>query len=299
MMSRLPKRSRRTFLRLIAGGAGALLLPAGRSVLAVAPSADNAAAADPIAPAPTPDASVSPASRATAIASQSERRLLSGTPSETTLVIARAETPGPTVLVLGGVHGNEPGAWVAAGEVAGWRPRAGTLLVIPRANVLAIEACARTLPALGDLNRLYPGYTTTLPMSRMAAAIVDLAAEFGVDVLYDMHESWGFFGERPVNSNAFLGQTVSSGAGPESATIAKALVARVNPRIGARRDRMIARAEVPPPNVRTTNSLGIGRFVAGVTGVLVEMGQQGQAEDRRVELHLLVARAFLESRGML
>jgi hypothetical protein len=50
---------------------------------------------------------------------------------------------------------------------------------------------------------------------------------------------------------------------------------------------------------RGTSSLAIGRHVAGLTPLLVEMGQYNQRESRRVELHMMVARALLESRGML
>lgn len=228
-----------------------------------------------------------------------ERRLLPGTPWETRLSITRGSQPGPAVFVLGGVHGDEPGAWAAAEEVARWTPASGTLLVLPRANPVAIEAGVRTLPSLGDLNRLYPGDPTGLPMARMAAAIVDVAREFKVAALYDMHESWGFFSERPRNGNAFLGQTVSAGAGPESSTIAKDLVARVNPRLRSKRDRLAARVEVPRRDLKAVDSLGLGWFVPGLTSVLVEMGQDRQPEEHRTELHLETVRAFLEARGVL
>jgi hypothetical protein len=56
---------------------------------------------------------------------------------------------------------------------------------------------------------------------------------------------------------------------------------------------------VPPATVKQTNSLGIGRFVDGLTCLLIEMGQDNQVESRRTELHVLVARTFLESRSML
>jgi hypothetical protein len=228
------------------------------------------------------------------------RMLLADTRWATKLRIAHSGVPGPIVLVLGGVHGDEPGAWAAADEIATWLPTSGSLLVLPRANVVAIAEHVRTLPELGDLNRLYPGDPKAkLPMSKMAAAIVGVIREFNVQVLYDMHESWDFFAERTENGNAFLGQTVSGGTGEGALLAARALVVRANQRITVRRDWMVARSEVPLPTVKQTNSLGVGRFVDGLTCLLVEMGQAGQAEGRRKELHVLVARAFLESRSIL
>jgi predicted deacylase len=55
--------------------------------------------------------------------------------------------------VLGGVHGNEPRGWAAAEQIPDWIPDRGLLVVVPSANVLAIEAGERTLKELGDLNR--------------------------------------------------------------------------------------------------------------------------------------------------
>jgi hypothetical protein len=126
-----------------------------------------------------------------------------------------------------------------------------------------------------------------------------------------MHESWGFFAERTQNGTAFLGQTVTSSSGPEAETIVPALLAIANARIGAGRDRLVTRDQFPlpgpiptttPPSNATlgrgSSSLALGRHVPGLTPVLVEMGQQDQPESRRVELHLEVARAALEVRGM-
>ncbi len=225
--------------------------------------------------------------------------MLAGTKWQTPVIISHSGVAGPSVLVLGGVHGDEPGSQLAAEVVAEWRPLTGSLLVIPRTNTLAVDVGRRTLPELGDLNRLYPGDPKGTPMARMAAAIIDLAKEFHVQVIYDMHESWSFYSGRAANGNAYLGQTVSSGFGPETASIAKALVARANPKIADSRDRMSARLEVPSETAKTTNSLGVGKYVPDLTAVLVEMGQERQEVSRRVDLHLLVLRTFLESRGML
>jgi hypothetical protein len=241
--------------------------------------------------------------------------MLAGTDWETPLYIAQSGVRGPTVLVLGGVHGNEPGGWFAAEEVANWEPRAGGLLVIPRANRIATHLLERTTEDMGDLNRLYPGSADGPPMARMAAEVVQIARQYGVNYVIDMHESWMFFAERPQNGTAFLGQTIAAGEGPEAAGLAEMLCARVNEQLGAgSRDNMWTRDQLPLPGStpvpsngnpngtrggRGSSSLALGRHVDGLTPLLVEMGQYNQREARRVELHLMVARALLESRGML
>ena len=57
----------------------------------------------------------------------------------------------------------------------------------------------------------------------------------------------------------------------------------------------------PVPNGVTfngTTSLSIGQWVKGCVPILVEMGQQNQAESRRSALHQMLVRTTLEQSGM-
>lgn len=258
-------------------------------------------------PSPQADVPATPTPKPVPPHGSEERMLLAGTPWETGLVIRRSGLPGPVAMVLGGVHGNEPGGWEAADVVAGWEPAAGSLLVVPQANALAIPDFVRTTDLLGDLNRLYPGDAESeFPMARMAAAIVAAAREFGAELLLDMHESWAFYVDAPGTGTAALGQTVTPGVGPRQAELGAAIAAKVNPAI-SQREQLIVRDGTSfrrpdaqgTPSGRGRSSLSMGGHVPGLTPLLVEMGQEGQAVDRRVELHLLVARAALETVGVL
>src|SRR5688572_14996437 len=55
-------------------------------------------------PTPTPEPFV-------VAAGEDERRLMAGTPQETGLYVYGSGQPGPIVMALGGVHGNEPAGW--------------------------------------------------------------------------------------------------------------------------------------------------------------------------------------------
>ncbi len=248
---------------------------------------------------------------------------MAGTEWETPLVVTHSGVEGPTLLVLGGVHGNEPGGWFAADGIAGWEPARGSLLVAPRANVVAIGLFQRTTEALGDLNRLYPGsLDAELPMARMAAHIVDVARRYEVDVVLDLHESWGFYAERGENQGtAFLGQTITTGPARDRVPFARLIAGRVNREIEVERELMVPRdwtqwptsvtdeelaAGAPEAAMasalartrwrpgRWSSSLSLGRIVPGVLPVLVEMGQDHQAVERRVELHQLVVQNTME-----
>ena len=214
-------------------------------------------------------------------------------------------------MVLGGVHGNEPGGWIAAEEVSTWLPSVGGLIVLPRANRIAAASFVRTTDELGDLNRLYPGSReSALPMERLAAEIVAIASEFNADVVLDLHESWAFFNGRSQNGTAFLGQTVTTGIGPRNPALGRAIIARVNANISIERDLLVERdgasfrrdptlgAPGPDQANRGRSSLSLGGHVPGLTPILVEMGQEDQSIARRTGLHLQVTRAALELLGM-
>ena len=351
-MTRSPatSHSRRRFLQLAAsGGLGGLLLACGaggdegdRS--AVAPTASPTATPPPptatatatptATPSPTPTATPTPVP-ATATptptptptpeptpwsAGREEIALLEGTEWETPLIAQHSGEQGPAVLVLGGVHGNEPGSWLATEEIADWQPVRGSLIVIPRANIIATRVGERTLPELGDLNRLYPGsHDAELPMARMAAQIVEAAQRYGVSLVLDLHESWGFYVERGSNrGTAFLGQTITGGPGGDGEGIATRIAEDFNAQLEIERDHLIARdrgswgftsSQGGPPTDDTSSwgwrpgrggsSLSLGRYVEGLTPVLVEMGQQRQTLERRAELHRLVVQVALTQRAML
>ncbi|MGE3960957.1 MAG: succinylglutamate desuccinylase/aspartoacylase family protein [Dehalococcoidia bacterium] len=244
--------------------------------------------------------------------------LLAGTEWEATGTIHHSGADGPRVMVLGGVHGNEPGGWMGAEAVADWEVQRGALIVLPRINWRAAAAFERTLDGFGDLNRLYPGHPEGLPMARMAAEITALVRFWRPAWLWDMHESWGFFNERGENGGtAFIGQTVTT-ADTAAQPVIDALVARVNAQITEREafvtrfraggrfgpsfgDAPPARTPTPeeealrtlPDGTRGSSSLSMGRFVEGVSPVLIEMGQMNQAEARRAELHQLLLRELL------
>jgi len=86
--------------------------------------------------------------------------LLPGTRFATESYIIHSGHPGPTVMIVGGVHGNEPAGAEAAGNISHWPLKTGRLIVIPRANMPGLDANKRLIPGLGtnlsNLNRNYP-----------------------------------------------------------------------------------------------------------------------------------------------
>ena len=319
---------RRRFLALIGGvsALSALIAACGGK----APSGSIASAAT-IDASPTPSPTATPRPEPIFPEGVERFRLMPDTQWETSGVAIHSGKHGPRVLVLGGVHGNEPGGWMAAEQIANWMPLVGSLIVVPRANRLSTYAFVRTGDGFGDLNRSYPGNAnSTVPMSRMAAEIVQMANYYRPHWLFDLHESWMFYNERgPSGGTAFIGQTIASGGTADTLPLIKKSMDIVNERINLReqftlRTTISGQGGQPPPAGSTprptgtptpastalpgsvtpqlaggSSSLGFARWVDGCTPVLIEMGQYEQHESRRAELHTMLVGTAMGRLGML
>src|SRR6188472_3468407 len=78
-------------------------------------------------------------------------------------IVSVANGDGPTVLVIGGVHGDEPEGQIAALNLARTlQPEqvTGRVIVIPCASPEASRAYTRLWPSGANLNRSFPGSPT-------------------------------------------------------------------------------------------------------------------------------------------
>lgn len=129
------------------------------------------------------------------VARAEEARLLApGTPLETPVHTLRAAAPGPTVLVVAGIHGNETAPPVAAAELLDLVLARGRLVVIPEANRPALVARTRTSPREqhADLNRNFPRRADDAPRGALASALWSEVLALRPDWVLDLHEGWGF-----------------------------------------------------------------------------------------------------------
>lgn len=107
-----------------------------------------------------------------------------------TLVRLESNEPGPCVLVVGGIHGDEPSGVHAVQQLARLRPpRRGRLLLLAEGNPAAVAAGTRFTET--DMNRAFPGEKGTA-----ARAVFDAAQ--GVDLVLDLHEAGAAWPEADV-----------------------------------------------------------------------------------------------------
>ncbi len=151
-----------------------------------------------------------------------------GTTWETPWRVIESGKPGPTVLVVGGVHGNEPAGFRAAQQIQHWPIERGKLVVLPRVNRLGLAADLRWFPesrndrSRRDLNRNFPTHDRASALTPLCQAIWRFVTEHEPDWVFDLHEG---FDVHRLNSKS-VGSSVI--AFPAQADFAKALQAAVN-----------------------------------------------------------------------
>jgi predicted deacylase len=111
------------------------------------------------------------------------------------LLVARGAKPGPTLVALGGVHGDEYEGIAAVRAVFdGLDPAtmAGTFLGVPVCNPPAFAAQTRTSPLDGqNLARVFPGAADGTVSERIAHVITTQLSRHA-DFLIDLHSSGSF-----------------------------------------------------------------------------------------------------------
>lgn len=128
------------------------------------------------------------------------KTLAQGTKYATKLYVIKSGKPGPVVMIVGGIHGNEKAGYTAATKITKWKVDRGTLLVIPRANECAINLNRRYISGVGDLNRAFPRSSTAKGDTILARAIWSAVKEYKVDWLMDMHEGYDYYKSKSTNS---------------------------------------------------------------------------------------------------
>lgn len=133
--------------------------------------------------------------------------ILEDTLYETNVSTIAAPNEGPTVVVVGGIHGNERGGIEAAHLATEYTIDRGTLVVIPEANKPAVKRDNNHGPN-GDLNRQFP--IGSEPTTIAARGIWDEVVDVDPDYLIDMHNATGIYGSDGIGQSIFPTSNVVS-----------------------------------------------------------------------------------------
>lgn len=126
---------------------------------------------------------------------RSEFTFFEGTQYPLTAVFVQGDQPGPTVMIQGGIQGDEPTGFLAAQAFTHARVLKGNLIVVPRANVPSIHVHQRAVNV--DMNRRFDRDYNQFYEDRLARAVRFLLSQSSA--LVHLHEGSGFYDPEYVN----------------------------------------------------------------------------------------------------
>jgi len=230
--------------------------------------------------------------------------IAAGTPWATPYYDIDTGLPGPTVVITGGVHGDEPAGAAAALELLGWTFKRGRVVIIPQVNTLGLDAGKRLTPGAGlrdaeDLNRAFPREEGEVPAHPLAASVWELLLEIDPDWVVDLHEGERFRINEPREYTTLeksVGNSVITPPNPRSETLARELVNTAN-------------GSLPPGAVgfvllkACSESRGqlyrAAHEPLGAHGLIIETVNNYQPLKRRVTQHLVMVEHLFTNLDML
>lgn len=206
------------------------------------------------------------------------------------LYIIDSGVPGPVVMIVGGVHGNEPAGFTAARKYIDCNITRGTLLVLPKANKPAAQLDVRAIASDFDLNRSFPRSSVDQPDNALARAIWNVVKTYDVGWLMDMHEGYDYFNNKSTSS---VGQSLIYYPDSSIRPIASRIVKKLNSGIsGSYRDFHLGKYPIEGSLARSTAEyLGVHSFIFETC--------DNPSLSTRVKYQRKAANMFLESLNMI
>jgi predicted deacylase len=161
------------------------------------------------------------------------------TPDELNVYRVYGAADGKTMMIIGGIQGNEPGGFLSADLYADITLAKGNIIVVPRANFYSIILNQRGPD--GDMNRQFGDPVTARRHKKIVDVLKRLMSES--DILLNLHDGSGFYRPRwegPMANPRRYGQSLIADAGryqrPDGTVVdlqgmAQRVLAKVNPRI--------------------------------------------------------------------
>ena len=224
-----------------------------------------------------------------------EGQLGAGTTWETRWHVVETGVPGPSVLIVGGIHGNEPAGFRAADQIRHWPIKRGKLIVIPKVNRLGVEANTRWAPdhrndrEARDLNRNFGTLDQPQPRTEHCRAVWEFIESERPEWIFDLHEGFDFHHVNPKS----VGSSVI--AFPDQAKFAAKLQKAVNEGIsdGLQFDLLDRSGPVVGSLARA------GREKLGANSFILETTFKDQPVSKRTRQHRIMVSTALLELGML
>ncbi len=234
------------------------------------------------------------------------------TPNELNVYRVYGARDGKTLMLIGGIQGDEPGGFLSADLYADISLQQGNLIVVPRANFYSIMLNHRGPD--GDMNRQFGDPVTAKRHKQIVEVLKSLMAQS--DMLLNLHDGSGFYRPRwegpQANPNRF-GQSVIAdtdryslpdGRTLDLAQMAQRVLERVNAQIDDPKYKLLfnnhrtASPDSPNKEQRLSATFyALTRLHIPAFGV--ETSKSLPSEALKIRHHNLVINAFMEELGII
>jgi len=221
--------------------------------------------------------------------------LVEGTPAQIRYYIQTSSNPGPTVMIIGGLHGDEPAGAYAAGQIRYWPITRGTLIVVPRANVPALNATTRLTPGepeeLHNLNRNFSkAKGDGAPRGPVATEIWKLVTGHKPQWILDLHEGYDF---HQINKDS-VGSSIITFPIEENRQMAAKMLEAVNATIEQENKKFI--------ELKMPHDGSLARAASEhmrINSMILEVTSKSQALSKRARQHRIMVHRFLRELEMI
>lgn len=203
--------------------------------------------------------------------------------------------PGPSVVVVAGIHGDEPAPPHAVRRLETITLRRGRLILVPEVNPRALARGTRFTPGARflDLNRNFPTESRPEPRGPLARQLWRSLRDEKPDWVIDVHEGLDVNRRNPKSVGSSVTWVPHPRVGACSARLARHAVTAVNRTIADRRRHFTLL--VPGPEGSFARS---ATETLGLPSLVLETTRVGQPLELRVRQHETMLRALLERLGL-
>lgn len=215
--------------------------------------------------------------------------------------------PGPTILVIGGIQGDEPGGFTAASLlVTNYSISKGNVWVVPNLNFASI--IKRSRGVYGDMNRKFSTIRKSDPEYQAVSKIKSIILNDEVDLVLNLHDGSGFYRKAYIDKwhNQYRwGQSIIIDQEKISApkygglgTISNAVVEIINSKIqNKERHFLVKNTYTADGNVEMEKTLTYFAIKHGKPAFGVEASKHFLTHERAY-YHLTVLEAYMELLGI-
>jgi len=229
-------------------------------------------------------------------------QLAKGTAWQTPYYIMDTGKSGPTVIVTGGMHGNEPAGYRAAEQIRHWPIAKGKLIVIPATNVPGLKANTRNMPdvdkELANLNRNFPGEgKKNKARGLIASDIWKLTQRLKPQWVIDLHEGYEFNKSHkpPKGKKKSVGSSIIYFKGPQMDPLIQKMQQAVNNTVEDpdRKFTLLSRGPINTSYARAAVKH------LGAKGMILETTFKDQPLSTRTRQHRIMVNVLLNKIGMI